>query len=135
MKYLFLTTVLVANLTACSTSSIPQQSAMPNNPLSAEDIQEEVIFRSKEREARNIKIAQPGIYIDPVVAVTLIVDALIDGDLSTLSLDGKTPVEVWLDDLTDDDKFLRRHQRRHQPQLFNQLFNKGMTIPETFHMP
>lgn len=126
MKYLFLTTMLVANLTACSTSSSPQQSAMPNNPLSAEDIQEEVIFRSKEREARKIKIAQSGIGIQfdpimiPLVALNVLID-LADGDLNGASFTPKHPLQVWLDDtdVTPPEPYIK----------------ESMTVPETFQMP
>lgn len=126
MKYLFLTTVLVANLTACSTSSIPQQSAMPNNQLSIEDIQEEVISHSKEREAKKIKIAQSGIGIQfdpimiPIVALNVLID-LADGDLNGASLTPKHPLEVWLDDtdVTPQEPFIK----------------ESMTVPETFQMP
>jgi hypothetical protein len=117
MKQLIITTFLVTNLVACASNSSPKQSETPGDQLHPGDLQEEMISRPKEPEAKRIKIAQPG--ISPNTILNGIADVLVDGTLESDSLEKENFVHVLLDD-TIEHSARTQHLKRNPPDK-NQL--------------
>jgi hypothetical protein len=103
MKPLFVTIVLLINLTACATTDSPQQSTAPTDQPGPDVLQVENISSPRQAEVKKIKIAQPG--VDPTALLNGILngvaDVAVDGRFESDSLQKENFIHVLIDDAVE----------------------------------